>query len=118
MRYGLTTIPNTWEGIDRLQELVEDCSGGPSVLGLDWPADQSMGDDAVSMPRTARQGLAALDRIGHGPCPLGAQGKGWSLRRNYGGRPSAMTCLQAYSTLGLPQALSRDHHPKGHAATE
>jgi putative transposase len=53
-----------------------------------------------------------------GPFPPGARGQDVSLRRDQGCQPTARAFMEACRLLGIPQALTSDHNPKGHADTE
>jgi hypothetical protein len=50
--------------------------------------------------------------------PEGVQGRGLSRMRDHGGQPTSTALRRACGTLGSQQALTSDHHPKGHADTE
>lgn len=51
-------------------------------------------------------------------CPDGARGQGLARMSDHGCHPTSLACMEACSTLELPQACTSDHTPKGHADTE
>jgi putative transposase len=69
-------------------------------------------------PCTARHWLTALDMAVNRQCPQGARDQGVALMRAHGGQPTAITFMEACRALGIQQALTSYHNPKGHADTE
>ena len=50
--------------------------------------------------------------------PAGVQGQGLSLMSENGCQPTSMAFMRACGTLGIQQAFTSDHNPKGNADTE
>jgi putative transposase len=50
--------------------------------------------------------------------PEGAQDQGLSLMRDNGCQPTSRPFMRACGALGIQQAFTSDHNPKGHADTE
>jgi putative transposase len=87
------------------------------VLVLDWYTKKIVGYGA-GVPCTARQWLAALDMAVNRQFPDGAQGQGVLLMRDNGWQPTAVAFMEAFTTLGIQQAFTRDNNSKGNADTE
>ena len=111
------TKPNEWWGSDMTKVWVEGCGWGSLVVVLDWYTKAIVGYDAGGRC-TAPHGLSALDMAVNRQCPDGARGQGWSLMSAHGCQPTAIALMAACRTLGLQQAFTSDHNPKGHADTE
>jgi putative transposase len=52
------------------------------------------------------------------PFPNGAREQALSLMSDHGCQPTALTCMEACSTLGIHQPFPSDHNPQGNADTE
>jgi putative transposase len=87
------------------------------VLVLEWYTKRIVGYDAGT-PCTARHWLTALDMAMNQQFPQGARDQGVSLMSDHGCQPTAITFMEACSTLGIRQAFTSDHNPKGNADTE
>ena len=70
------------------------------------------------MQCTAQHWLLALDMAVNHQFPAGVQGIGLSLMSDNGCQPTSTACMRACGTLGIQQAFTSDHNPKGHADTE
>lgn len=110
------TQPHAWWGLEMPQVLGQRCGWVSRVVGLEWDTKASVGDHA-GRQSPARHGLAALAMAGTRQVPAGGRAQGWSRMRAHGGQPTSTACMQAWGTLGLHQALTRDHNPRGHADT-
>jgi putative transposase len=66
----------------------------------------------------AQQGLAALGMTVNRQCPAGMRAQGLSRLSDSGCQPTSVAFMQACRTLGMPQAVTSDNNPKGHAGTE
>jgi putative transposase len=111
------TKPHEWWGIDMTKVLVEGCGWISIVVVLDWYTKAIVGSYAGGRC-PAPHGLAARDMAVNRQFPDGARGQGWSLMSDHGGQPTAIACMEACSSLGIQQAFTSDHNPKGHADTE
>lgn len=86
------------------------------VIVLDWYMKKSVGYDAGT-PCTARPWLTALDMAVQGQCPDGARGHDVALMRDNGCQPTSTAFMEACRILGIQQAFTSYHHPKGQADT-
>jgi putative transposase len=111
------TRPNEWWGIEMTQVLVEGVGWVSLVIVLDGYTKTMVGDHAgIRCP--AQHGLLALDMAVNRQFPAGVQGHGLSLMSDHGCQPTSMAFMQACGTLGIQQAFTSDHNPKGNADTE
>jgi putative transposase len=111
------TKPNEWWGIDMTKILVEDFGWVSIVVVLDWYTKKIVGYYAGT-PCTARHWLSALDMAVNRQFPAGARDQGLSLMSDNGCQPTALAFMKACSTLGIQQAFTSYHNPKGNADTE
>jgi putative transposase len=111
------TKPQEWWGMDMTKVMVEGCGWMYIVLVLDWYTKKIVGYYAGS-PCTAKHWLAALDMAVNRQCPEGARGQDLSLMSDNGSQPTSLTFMQACATLGIHQAFTSYHNPKGNADTE
>jgi putative transposase len=111
------TKPNEWWGIDMTKLLVDGFGWVYIVLVLDWYTKRIVGYYAGT-PCTARHWLTALDMAVNQQFPQGARDQGVSLMSDHGCQPTAITFMEACSTLGIRQAFTSDNNPKGNADTE
>jgi putative transposase len=111
------TKPHEWWGIDMTKVMAEGFGWMYIVLVLDWYTKKIVGYYAGS-PCTAKHWLAALDMAVNRQCPEGARGQGLSLMSDNGSQPTSLAFMQACATLGIHQAFTSYHNPKGNADTE
>jgi putative transposase len=111
------TKPLEWWGIDMTKVMVEGFGWMYIVLVLDWYTKKIVGYYAGS-PCTAKHWLAALDMAVTRQCPDGARGQGLCLMSDNGSQPTSLAFMQACATLGIHQAFTSYHNPKGNADTE
>jgi putative transposase len=111
------TKPEEWWGIEMTKVMVDGFGWVSIVLVWDGYTKKIVGYDA-GVPCTARHWLAALDMAVSRQFPAGARDQGLSLMRDNGCQPTAGAFMKACSTLGIQQAFTSDHHPKGNADTE
>jgi transposase InsO family protein len=111
------TQPHEGWGIDRTKVLVAGFGWISSVVVLDWYT-KKIGGAYAGVPCAAKPWLAALHMAVNQQFPDGARSKGLALMRDHGGHPTSLAFMEACRTLEIPQAFTRDHNPKGHAATE
>jgi putative transposase len=111
------TKPHEWWGLDMTKVMVEGFGWMYIVLVLDWYTKKIVGYYAGS-PCTAKQWLAALDMAVNRQCPDGARGQGLSLMSDNGSQPTSLAFMQACATLGIHQAFTSYHNPRGNADTE
>jgi putative transposase len=97
--------------------LVEGCGWVDSVGVLAGSTKTSVGVSA-GIRGTAQHGLVALAMAVNRQLPRGARGAGLSWRSDHGGQPTSTTCMRAWASLGIQQALTSANHPKGHADPE
>ncbi len=110
------TQPNQGWGLARTKVLVAGVGWVDIVMVLDWPTQVGVGHDA-GRRCPSQHWLAALAMAVKRPCPAGVRGPGVSLLRDHGCQPPSMACMHACATVEIPQACTRDHHPKGKADT-
>ena len=84
------------------------------VVVLDWDTKTIVGHSA-GMPGQAQHWLVALDQAVNSQFPAGARGQSLSLMRDNGCQPTSTAFMRACGTLGIPQAVTSDHHPQGNA---
>ncbi len=111
------TTPQEWWGIDMTKVSVDGFGWVYIVLVLDWYTKKIVGYYA-GMPCTARHWLAALDMAVNQQFPTGARDQGLSLMSDNGCQPTSLAFMKACSTLGIQQAFTSYHNPKGNADTE
>jgi putative transposase len=111
------TKPQEWWGIDMTKVSVDGFGWVYIVLVLDWYTKKIVGYYA-GMPCTARHWLAALDMAVNQQFPTGARDQGLSLMSDNGCQPTSLAFMKACSTLGIQQAFTSYHNPKGNADTE
>jgi putative transposase len=111
------TTPNEWRGIDVTKVPGEGCGWGSIVVVLDWYTKAIVGYRA-DWQRTTPPWLAALDIARNRQFPEGAQGEGMPLMSDNGCQPTSVAFMRARSTLGIHQACTSDHNPKGNADAE
>jgi putative transposase len=111
------TKPNEWWGIDMTKVLVEGVGWLYIVVVLAWYTKTIVGHYA-GMQCTAQHWLLALDMAVNRQFPEGAQGQGLSLMSDTGCQPTSTALMRACGTLGIQQAFTSDHNPKGNADTE
>jgi hypothetical protein len=112
------TQPNEWWGIDMTTELVE---GFGCVCLSSWcsiGSPKTIVGSQVDLRSTAQHWLAALDMAVNRQLPEGDRGAGLNLRSDHGCQPTSVAFMRACSALGIQQAFTSDHNPKGHADTE
>jgi putative transposase len=109
--------PNEWWGIDMTKVLVDGFGWVYIVLVLDWYTKKIVGYYAGT-PCTARHWLTALDMAVNQQFPQGVRDQGVSLMSDNGCQPTAITFMEACSTLGIQQAFTSYNNPKGNADTE
>jgi putative transposase len=96
--------------------LVEGVGWIDLVVVLAWYTKTVVGHDA-GLRCTAQHGLLAIDIAVNRQFPQGARGHGLSLMSDHGCQPTATAFRQACSLLGIEQAFTSDHNPKGNADT-
>jgi putative transposase len=111
------TKPHAWWGIEMTKVLVEGVGWIDIVVVLDWYTKTVGGHDA-GRRCTAPHGLLAIDMAVNRQFPHGARGQGLSLMNDHGCHPPATAFMQACRLLGIEQACTSDHNPKGNADTE
>jgi putative transposase len=111
------TKPNEWGGIDLTKVLVEGFGWIYIVVILDWYTKMIVGYYA-GMQCKSRHWLAALEMAVHRQFPAGVRGQGLALMSDNGCQPTSAAFMRACGILGIHQALTSDHNPKGNADTE
>jgi len=111
------TKPNEWWGIDMTEVLVQGFGWVYIVIVLDWYTKAIVGYYA-GLQCTAKHWLAALARAVNQQFPAGARGQGLSLMSENGCQPTSRAFIEACHTLGIHQASTSYHNPKGNAETE
>jgi putative transposase len=111
------TKPNEWWGGDMTTVLVEGCGWVYIGIVLAWSTKVIVGHDAGLRCR-AQHWLVALDGAVNRQFPAGAQGQGRALMSDNGCQPPSGACMNVCSALGIQQAFTSDHNPKGNADTE
>lgn len=109
--------PNQWWGIDMTKLLVEGVGWGSIVIVLDWYT-KGVGGPYAGLRCTAEHWQEAPDMAVNHQFPQGARDQGVSLMSDHGCQPTSTAFLQAWATLGIHQAFTRDNNPKGNADTE
>jgi putative transposase len=109
--------PNAWGGIEMTPVVVEGVGWVARVIVREGSTKTMVGDHA-GRRCPAPHGLLALDMAVKRQFPAGGQGHGVSLMSDHGCQPTSMAFMPACGTLGIQQALTSDHHPKGNADTE
>ena len=84
---------------------------------LDWYTKTIVGYHA-DLRSTAQHWLAALDMAVNRQFPDGVRGRGLNLMSDNGCQPTSVAFMRACSTLGIQQAFTSYHNPKGNADTE
>ncbi len=111
------TKPNEWWGIDMTKVMVDGFGWVYIVLVLDWYTKKIVGYYAGT-PCTAGHWRMALDMAVNQQFPQGARDQGVFLMSDNGCQPTAITFMEACSTLGIQQAFTSYNNPKGNADTE
>jgi putative transposase len=111
------TKPNEWWGSAMTKVLGAGFGWSYMVVVRDWSTKKSVGYQA-GVRCTAKHWLVALDRAVHQQVPDGTRGQGLALLSDHGCQPTAVACMAACRTLGLPQALTSYNNPQGNADTE
>ncbi len=111
------TAPNQWWGIDMTKVLVESFGWVYVVVVLDWYTKKFVGDH-IGLQATTAHWLAALDRAVNRQFPTGIEGQARHLLSDNGCQPTSVRFLATCGTLGIQQAFTSDHNPKGNADTE
>jgi putative transposase len=111
------TKPQEWWGIDMTKVSVDGFGWVYIVLVLDGYTKKIVGYSA-GMPCTARHWLAAREMAVNQQFPTGVRDQGLSLMSDNGCQPTSLAFMKACSTLGMQQAFTSDHNPKGHADSE
>jgi transposase InsO family protein len=110
------TAPRPWWGLDMTMVLGEPVGGGSVDLGLDGDPKQLVGHTAGLHAKRAH-GRLALEQAGLGQCPEGVHEQGRSLRSDKGCQPTSVAFLRTCAPLGITQAVTSSHNPKGNADT-
>lgn len=87
------------------------------VLVLDWYAKKIVSQYAELHAKSVHW-LLALDLAVQQQFSAGVQDHGLSLMSDNGCQPTSVTCMKTCATLGITQALTSYHNPKGNADTE
>lgn len=111
------TKPNAWWGIEMTKVLVEGVGWLYIVVVLDWYTKMIVGDYA-GMQCKSQHGLAALEMAVNQQCPMGVRGQGRALMSDNGCQPTSTAFMRACGSLGIQQAFTSYHNPKGNADTE
>jgi transposase InsO family protein len=111
------TVPNQWWGIDMTKVLIPQIGWLYLVIVLDWYTKKIVGQMA-SLRCTNAEWLTALDRAVNRQFPQGARDRGLSLMSDNGCQPTSLAFMKACHHLGITQAFTSYHNPKGNADTE
>jgi len=109
--------PNQYWGIDMTKFMIPTLGWAYLVIVLDWYTKRIVGWDLALRSR-AQEWKQVLEQAVLAEFPDGVKGQGLNLISDNGTQPTAVSFMQATTTLEINQIFTTYNNPKGNAETE